>query len=120
MKLIFNFPDSALMPNRKNGRHWATYQKAKEKARIEGFYVAKEANKRIKYPFLNVPLSIMFYFPTKHKRDLDNLLSAMKYHLDGIAKALEIDDTQFYPIVISKDIDPNKKGFVEVIIDADS
>ncbi len=37
-------------------------------------------------------LDITFYPPDRRKRDLDNMLGAIKYGLDGIAKASGVDD----------------------------
>ena len=36
------FPDSKLMPNRKNGTHWASTVKEKEKAKNDGYYAERK------------------------------------------------------------------------------
>lgn len=38
--------------------------------------------------------------PTRGRRDLDNAYAAMKPTLDGIAQALEIDDSLFRPVLL--------------------
>jgi len=38
---------------------------------------------------------MIFYFPTRHRRDLTNCLAWMKSGVDGIADALEVDDQHF-------------------------
>lgn len=67
-----------------------------------------------------MPLRLTFFAPNKIRRDLDNLLAAMKPSLDGMAQALGVDDSLFRPITIDLALDPQKIGFVEVTIDVDS
>ena len=55
------FPDSKLMPNRKNGTHWASTVKEKEKAKNDGYYAAiGYRNKQFKSG-----VKIMFYCPDR-------------------------------------------------------
>lgn len=95
-----SWPDSKLLPNRKNGLHWATHQSAKEAARSEGYWAAKQAIGDWKHTDAAIPLTILFCPPDKRRRDLDSMLSSCKHGLDGIAKALGVDDSQFRPILI--------------------
>jgi crossover junction endodeoxyribonuclease RusA len=39
---------------------------------------------------------IRAYPPDRHVRDTDNLIASLKSHLDGIAAALEVDDSEFH------------------------
>ena len=95
------FPNSKLMPNRKNGRSWASTVKEKEKAKNDGYYAAiGYRNKQIK-----PGVKIMFYCPDKRKRDLDNLYSAMKATQDGVCLGLNIDDSYFRPVTLDKAVD---------------
>ena len=95
-KITLPYPAPALMPNRKNGRHWASVQHAKVKARQEAFLLSGSLN------YTGGGLKITFYTPDARKRDLDNLLAAMKPALDGMAKAIGVDDAQFRPLLIDK------------------
>ena len=90
------YPAPELMPNRKNGHHWATTQRAKVKARQEAFLLCRN----LKY--MGGGLKITFYTPDNRKRDLDNLLSAMKPALDGMAQAMGVDDSCFRPLLIDR------------------
>ena len=45
-------------------------------------------------------LAFTFCPPDARRRDLDNYLAHEKCRVDGIAKALGIDDSQFRPITI--------------------
>ena len=68
------WPNSALFPNAKGGRHWATFQKHKEKARTDGYMAAKAAIGTAK-PELNdrTPITITFARPNRIRRDIDGM-----------------------------------------------
>jgi crossover junction endodeoxyribonuclease RusA len=97
------FPDKSLFPNAKNGRHWGGPHPAKVEARLFGWVAAKQA--QLKHEAFKddggpIPVSIVFCQPDKRRRDLDNMLAAMKSALDGVAEALGVDDSRFRPILI--------------------
>ncbi|TEA78653.1 endonuclease [Allopusillimonas ginsengisoli] len=109
--------DSRLMPNRKNGLHWGRSQEAKVRARQDGHMSALVALGRNTMPLsTTIPVKITFAAPDGRHRDLDNLLAASKASLDGIAKALGVDDKCFRPLTIDAAIDTRKQGFVIVEI----
>ena len=95
-KIILPYPNPTLMPNRKHGRHWASVQKEKGKARQEAYLLSGSLN------YTGGGLKITFYTPDARKRDLDNLLAAMKPALDGMAQAIGVDDALFHPLLIDK------------------
>lgn len=108
------FPSSKLMPNRKNGTHWASTVREKEKAKNDGYYAAiAHRNKTIK-----PGVKIIFYCPDKRKRDLDNLYSAMKATQDGVCHGLNIDDSYFRPVTLDKAIDKSNPR-IEMIMKAE-
>lgn len=115
MILKLPFPDPALMPNRKNGKHWGASQAAKVSAREYGYYAAKQAMTGFSDAGGTIPLSLVFVQPDGRKRDLDNMLSAMKPALDGIAAALGIDDSRFRPVTIDAG-EVSKPGCVLVAV----
>lgn len=115
-----DWPASRLFPNRKNGLHWTTTNKIKNEALFRAYNIVKSSGLCIDMGEAQKPLKIVFYAPDKRKRDLDNLLAAMKPSLDGMAQALGVDDSLFRPITIDLALDPQKIGFVEVTIDVDS
>ncbi|MFC3338797.1 hypothetical protein [Paracandidimonas soli] len=109
--------DPELMPNRKNGKHWASTQSAKVRARQDGYMATQSALGRNKLLLSKtVPLKVTFVMPDNRHRDLDNMLAASKASLDGIAQALGIDDKCFRPITIDAATDTKKQGFVLVEI----
>lgn len=109
------FPDPSLFPNRKNGKHWSASHNAKVSAREGGYFAAKQAQAGFSDKGGAIPVSIVFVQPDNRRRDLDGMLSAMKPALDGIAKALGVDDSRFRPITI--DAGPvDKPGAVIVAV----
>ncbi len=57
-------------------------------------------------------LDITFHPPDKRRRDLDNMLASIKYGLDGVAKALGVDDYEWSMSIRRGDPDPAKNGYV--------
>jgi len=114
MIIELSYPRSELMPNRKNGQHWAKTVKIKNEVMLEAFTIAftERVNGKFK-PADTLPLKITFMQSDKRKRDLDNLLSASKAAIDGIAKALNIDDKQFEPITIMRGYGNEAKMIIE-------
>ena len=103
LKLELSYPDMALMPNRKNGRHWGATKGAKDAAFNEAFYRTKMVATGIKFNNDSIALTITFTQKDKRIRDLDNLLAASKPYIDGVALALGINDKQFNPITIKRE-----------------
>ena len=61
-----------------------------------------------------LPVKFTFHPSNKRRRDIDNLISATKAHRDGIADALNIDDSRF---ILTAEIGPVKpRACVEVRI----
>jgi crossover junction endodeoxyribonuclease RusA len=115
MIITLPFPDMRLSPNRKNGTHWTVTQKHKKIARETGYNAAILASQgQMLNPDIEYQVNITFYHPTKRKQDIDNMLSAFKATIDGVAKALGIDDKQFNPFVVKKEY---RKGFGGTIIE---
>ena len=109
------WPDTSLMPNRKNGRHWGGTQAAKVRARQDGYFGAKKALGTAGLAGRDrMPVKITFVAPDGRRRDIDNMLACIKPQLDGIAQALRIDDSRFRPITLDDGRDANKVGFLIV------
>lgn len=97
------------MPNRKNGKHWASTKKVKEQAIHDAYYITY--NKLIQGAIIHsglIPMTITYIQSDKRYRDLDNLLAASKPAIDGIARALNVDDSIFEPITIKRGYDPKQ------------
>lgn len=87
--LILPFPDSRLSPNRRKDRRWLT--SVRDTARSNGYYAVKQAGLSVPD---KTPLHMFLTFcpPDRRRRDVDNLLSASKSTIDGIFKALGVND----------------------------
>ena len=96
------YPNAELMPNRRLGKHWSATKSAKDSALNTAFYLTKQACMGIKFHDAPIALTLTFVQSDKRNRDLDNLLAASKQNLDGVARALGIDDKLFEPITIKR------------------
>ena len=104
MRIELPWPDSSLAPNRKNGRHWGAVHSAKVKRLADARYLALAAMRQQGYapPPGTLPLVVTFHAPDKRRRDLDNLLAALKADFDGVAQALGVDDQLFEPLTLRR------------------
>jgi crossover junction endodeoxyribonuclease RusA len=108
-----DFPSRRLSPNSRGS--WQSKLKDKEAAREAGFWRAKEAGEP---GDLSGPLCawITFSPPDRKRRDLDNLLASLKGQIDGISRAVEIDDSQIKRVVLEWG-EPVKGGAVTIRLD---
>lgn len=98
------WPDPALSPNRKNGKHWTAVHALKTRAKTDAHYLTMAAVVEQGLPEFapQIPLTLTFHTPDRRARDADNLLAASKPLIDGMAGALGVDDSRFEPIVIRR------------------
>jgi Holliday junction resolvase RusA-like endonuclease len=94
------FPPSELMPNNKNGKHWAATHSVKKKYKEDCFYLTKHSGSEFIVDDEPIRVTLMYMMPDKRHRDVDNLLAASKAGLDGVAEALGVNDNQFQPICV--------------------
>lgn len=100
MLIKLPFPDMRLSPNRKNGKHWSSTNTIKKAAFECAYYLTREAMASENYKSIPTYMEITFIAPDRRKRDLDNLLSSCKSQIDGICKALGVDDSIFEKIIL--------------------
>src|SRR5690625_7374270 len=101
VEIKLGWPDRALFPNRRGGRHWSSFQRQKESARHEGYMVTKQVLRGGSIPSAgSLPVKITFFQPDRNRRDIDGMLGASKHHLDGIGKALGVGEYQCRPITL--------------------
>lgn len=114
MRIELPFPDKILWPNGR-GHHMAKYRatkKHKEWARIATYGAQGRASICPPGP---IPIHYAVTPKTANAIDKDNAVAAMKAYQDGIAAALQIDDSHFATPTISFAA-PEKPGRVEVTI----
>ncbi len=92
------FPPWKLSPNARG--NWRSKEKERKAYYLTGYTAALGIKVNDNICKKRISLEIDFY-PPSGKNDLDNCLSAIKYGLDGIARALNINDKQFRPITIN-------------------
>lgn len=112
-----DFPSPKLMPNRKNGTHWTSTVATKTAHCDLAYFKTMEALAKTgpqDWPE-HIPLSLLYLTPDKRHRDLDNLLAASKSTLDGMARALGVDDKRFRPILIDAVLGPKEGGLIAAI-----
>jgi len=111
LMLSLPFPQSILNPNRK--AHWAKKYSAADDLRTACFYLTKQRGVELDSE-KHYTAAITFCPPDNRRRDRDNLLAAYKAGLDGMCRALGIDDSTLHPI---PEIGPVVRlGKVEIVI----
>ncbi|MFW8567049.1 hypothetical protein [Orrella sp. 11846] len=112
------WPNSKLLPNRRGGRHWGSYQNQKVDSRAQGFIAAAESNMKHLFSADDlVKVMIVFYAPDARLRDLDGLYSSLKHAQDGICRYFGIDDSRMNPVTLVRRIDPDKVGYVVMTLE---
>jgi crossover junction endodeoxyribonuclease RusA len=107
-----SWPSRVLSPN--VTAHWRRKSAARKAAKQEAFTLAKQA----KIAGIPGPIKVKLdaYPMYERKRDHDNLLASLKGHLDGLALAMDVDDSQFRPEIT---IHPaGGLGFVQITVEA--
>ena len=105
-----SWPPSELNPNSR--AHWRKKVPLIKKCKDEAEFVARESGLSVE-GFKEIHCHITFYPPDDRRRDVDNFLSACKSKLDGISKAIGVDDHKFilHPLM-AKSV--SRCGHVEV------
>lgn len=92
------YPEACLSQNRDRG-HWAKTAERKKIARVRARRATEEALRKSRVKIskdAKVRVELVFHPPLlKRRRDLQNLIGASKYAVDGIADAIGIDDSEF-------------------------
>jgi len=98
------------------GTHWGNSSDARAQARKDAANATLEALDARQMTATGAALSITFHAPSNRRVDAQNILSALKSQLDGIADALTLDDSTFDPITIRRG-SVRKPGSVVIEID---
>jgi crossover junction endodeoxyribonuclease RusA len=96
LRLELPWPHKDLSPNARV--HWAVRSQRTSRARADARLLCRSAINAAGWPmFEGRQLGVSFTFcpADQRRRDLDNLISSTKAHRDGIADALEVDDSKF-------------------------
>lgn len=115
-EIVLPWPHPALNPNKRT--HWAKLSGLKKKARRQAYLAALEAGWRTEWPEGRLHIWIDGYPSDKRHRDHDNFLASLKAALDGIADAMQVNDSRFVPHPWIKD-EVRKSGDVRIRITGD-
>lgn len=86
------WPPKELSPNAR--AHWGQLSKKKAAYRHACAVLSRAAGiERLHADALHV--TITFIPPTRHRRDLDNMLASIKSGLDGLADVVGVDDSRW-------------------------
>lgn len=94
LHIMLPFPNKILMPNKK--AHWGKKFAAAKVEKEAAYILAYNQNISLD-PTLKYKVTLVFCPPDNRKRDLDNLVAAMKSALDGMCRGLGIDDKNIKP-----------------------
>lgn len=109
--ILLPWPPTELWPNRRF--HWRKKAAVAKGYRRDCAWLTHHAD--VSVPDEGpIPVRITFCPPDKRARDLDNMLAAIKPHLDGVADALHVNDSRF--VLTIERGEPHKGGVVEVRI----
>lgn len=87
------WPPKELSPNQKP--HWAKKNKVAQEYKAACGWACKAAKLKAPDTDGKIFVWIDFYPPDRRRRDEDNAIAAMKHGLDGVAKAIGVDDSRF-------------------------
>lgn len=102
------WPDKKLHPNSRTDRRHTT--DIRKRYRQACWALCKAA----KLDYTLTHLDITFHPPDGRRRDLDGMLGAIKYGLDGMALALGVDDYHWSLSIRRGNKDAEKKVFIVV------
>lgn len=114
----FDWPPPPLWPNRRH--HWRTVRAiSRGQQDIAALCVLMHAKRVV--PDGPLTLSLEFHPPTHRSYDRDNAIAACKAGIDGMTRALGIDDRRFVETRGRMGpVDPDKRGFVVARIERDA
>ena len=89
------WPPSELNPNQSQKIHWAKKNRIAQDYKAACWWLCKSA--KLKAPSTDGKIHVWldFYPPDRRRRDEDNAIASMKHGLDGVAKAIGVDDSRF-------------------------
>lgn len=94
------WPATALWPNRR--AHWRTLHYARQDAHALACHLSLKAGANYHTRPHTLAVEIEFCPPSRRRFDRDNALAALKGHLDGVAEAMGVDDSNFEPITLRR------------------
>lgn len=99
-------------------KHWRTKHGPEQEGKQAAILATKStmARKRWTCPDMPVLVAVIHWEKKSRKKDADNALNACKWIADGVCEALQIDDRRFITSMAFQRVDPDRQGFVDIII----
>lgn len=94
MQVTLPWPSPKLNPNQARGQHWGKRAKLSKRYKTDCGWACKAAGLR-PLSAARAAVSITFHPPDATRRDLDNMLAAIKSGLDAVSAAVAVDDSLF-------------------------
>lgn len=104
-RLVLEMPSADLSPNAR--LHYMYLHRARKKAKNYAMLMARAANIE---PFSRYHLH--FIFPDNRRRDIDNFVARCKAYLDGIAGAVDQDDSSWGMDAPTREIIKEKSNLI--------
>lgn len=99
-RVLLTWPDKRCSPNARV--HHMVKHRANKAMRKAAWALTKDSG--VSAPSDGpINIHVTAFPPTRHARDIDNLLASMKGYFDGIADALKVDDSRFRPTLTISD-----------------
>jgi len=89
------WPPSALRPNASSPGNWRPKQQAAKAYKVDCVIMCRAAGVPRLPDAHSLHLTVRFCPPDRRRRDLDNMLAAIKQGLDAVSEAVGIDDSNF-------------------------
>lgn len=126
--LIIDIPNSVpriLSPNSRS--HWGTKAQVQARVKADAMWATIDAAGNTPEGALmclkDAPLPLTLHFAVgwesrrRKRMDDDNIKASLKWHIDGIASALGIDDRHMIVGTVTQTYDEAKRGFVRVAVE---
>lgn len=112
--LTLDWPHPDLWPNSR--KHRLAVAPMRKRVRADAGWLAKEAKMNFSHMAeKGLHLRITFCPPDRRRRDIDNMLGAMKSQLDGVADVIGVDDSLWSLTLARGDVRKGGAVTVEVI-----
>lgn len=95
MIVELSWPPSALRPNASSPGNWRLKQQAAKAYKADCAILCRVAGFRRMDDARDLHVTVQFCPPDRRRRDLDNMLAAVKQGLDAVSEAIGIDDSRF-------------------------
>lgn len=117
IRFWLSWPVKQLWENERRGKGYQTRYSVEHISKSEAYGACLEALGRARPRAVAAALIYTFWPPQIKRFDVDGAYSALKHAQDGIAQALDCDDSVFWPVILSKGPVMTPRGRVHITIE---